>query len=232
MSPKPASSQKNRRWVAFLSIIILVLVLVFFCLLLWPWRRAITDPSVRKEFQLWMQSLGFRGWCLFILLQLVQIVIAVIPGEPFELLGGILYGSLGGLISCLLGILLGSTIVFKLVRRFGYPLVTSIFPEEKLHSLPILQKPERLERLILLLFLIPGTPKDLLTYAAGLTDISMKRFLLLSTFARIPSVITSVWVGASIREGEWLLSLILFGATAVIGLLGIWIHKKKFGGQD
>lgn len=228
MPRKFISKRVSKKLVTTLSILTLLLVLGFFFLLLWPWRGAVTNADIRKEFQLWMQSLGFDGWCLFIALQMTQVIVAVIPGEPFEMLAGILYGSLGGLVSSLFGTLLGSSIVFMLVRRFGYPLVTSFFPEEKIRSLPILNRPERLERLILLLFLIPGTPKDILTYAVGLTNIEMKRFLALSTFARIPSVITSVWVGSSIREGDWLISLIIFGITAAVGLLGIWIHKIKF----
>ena len=107
--------------------------------------------------------------------------------------------------------------------------MASFFPEEKIHNLPILNNPERLEQITLLLFLIPGTPKDILTYAAGLTDIPAKRFLLIATFARIPSIVTSVWAGASLRAGNWIISILLFTAAALIGLGGIWIHKKKFG---
>jgi len=211
-----------------ISVLFLLLVISYFAALLWPWRAAITDKAVRIEFEHWMQELGFGGWLLFILLQLIQVIIAIIPGEPFEVLGGILYGSLGGLFSCLLGILLGSTLIFMTVRKFGYPLVCSLYPEEKIKALPFFKTKERLEGLVLILFLIPGTPKDLLTYAAGLTSIGIKRFLFLSTFARIPSVITSVWVGAAVREGDWFRSLLLFALTAAIGLIGIWIHKVKF----
>ena len=226
------SRKTRRKIVSVVSAFFLLLVIGYFIGLLWPWRAAITDKTVRAEFEMWMHDLGFGGWILFIVLQLIQVIIAIIPGEPFEMLAGILFGSLGGLLSCLLGILLGSTLIFATVRKFGYPLVTSFYPEEKIRALPIFKKKEHLEGLILILFLIPGTPKDLLTYAAGLTSIEMKRFLLLSTFARIPSVITSVWVGAAVREGDWIRSLLLFLLTAGIGLLGIWIHKVKFADQS
>ena len=67
--------------------------------ILFPWRGAITDPVQRQEFQAWLGSLGIGGWFIFMALQIIQIVIAVIPGEPIELLAGILYGGWGGLAS-------------------------------------------------------------------------------------------------------------------------------------
>ena len=229
MPRKIPTKSAGRKWIRLFSILALLIIICGFLSLLWPWRQAIVDAKVREEFQNWMQSLGFAGWCIFIALQIIQIVIAIIPGEPFELLAGILYGPWMGLFSCMFGGLLGSAIVFFLVRRYGFPLVASFFPEEKIHNLPILNNPERLEQITLLLFLIPGTPKDILTYAAGLTDIPAKRFLLIATFARIPSIVTSVWAGASLRAGNWIISILLFTAAALIGLGGIWIHKKKFG---
>lgn len=241
MSPNPHKDQSNQqagiprrlssKWIAIISAAAVLGVCGGLIWLLWPWRGAITDPVQRQEFQVWLGSLGIRGWFIFMALQIIQIVIAVIPGEPVELLAGILYGGWGGLASCLAGVWLGEAAVFYLVRRFGYPFVSSFFSEDKLKSLPIFKNPSRLEQLTFILFLIPGTPKDILTYAAGLTDIDPTRFLVLSTFARIPSIITSVFVGANIRKGNWLVSVLLFAVAGLLGLLGIWIHKKLFGGK-
>lgn len=242
MSPNPHKDQPNQqagsshrfssKWIAVISAAAVLGVCGGLIWLLWPWRGAITDPVQRQEFQVWLSSLGIRGWFIFMALQIIQIVIAVIPGEPVELLAGILYGGWGGLASCLAGVWLGEAAVFYLVRRFGYPLVSSFFSEDKLKSLPIFKNPSRLEQLVFILFLIPGTPKDILTYAAGLTDINPTRFLVLSTFARIPSIITSVFVGANIRKGNWLVSVLLFAVAGLLGLFGIWIHKKLFGGKN
>ncbi len=242
MSPNPHKDQSNQpagnsrhlssKWIAVISIAAVLGICGGLIWLLWPWRGAITDPVQRQEFQVWLGSLGIRGWFIFMALQIIQIVIAIIPGEPVELLAGILYGGWGGLASCLAGVWLGEATVFYLVRRFGYPLVSSFFSEDKLKSLPIFKNPNRLEQLTFILFLIPGTPKDILTYAAGLTDINPTRFLVLSTFARIPSIITSVFVGANIRKGNWLASLLLFAAAGLLGLFGLWIHKKIFGSKS
>ena len=77
-----------------------------------------------------------------------------------------------------------------------------------------------------LLFLIPGTPKDMLTYLAGTTDIPLARFLILATFARIPSVITSTYIGSTALTGKWYVTLLLLGLTAAMGLAGILLRDK------
>ena len=79
---------------------------------------------------------------------------------------------------------------------------------------------------MILLFLIPGTPKDLLVYIGGLFPVKPLRFILISTFARFPSVISSTIAGANFAKGDWKMSLIAYAITFVIvGILLIIINK-------
>ena len=77
-----------------------------------------------------------------------------------------------------------------------------------------------------ILFLIPGTPKDMLTYIVGVTDMSVWKFIGISTFARIPSVLSSTIIGSTMRQGEWKVSLIVFLVTGIIGIVGIGFKVK------
>ena len=138
-----------------------------------------------------------------------------------ELAAGLLYGTWGGLLICLTGILLGSSMIFAIVRRFGRPLVQRLVDEESIQKYAFLTDARKLDTLIFLMFLIPGTPKDTLNYLCPLTSISPVRFLVLSTFARIPSVISSTFAGANFAEGNLLASVIVLGITSAVGLLGI-----------
>lgn len=203
----------------------LALIVVLTVLLLPEFRR-LTDPAVQQALRVWVRSLGLAGWLFTLGVQILQVVIAFIPGEPVELLAGVLYGTWGGLGTCLLGILLASSFIFFTVRRFGCRLVYRLFGKDKLAEFEFLNKTEKVEAVVFLLFLIPGTPKDMLTYFAGVSRIKASSFLLLSTFARLPSVVTSTMMGATMSRGDWTGTLIVFLITAAIGLFGIFYKRR------
>ncbi|MEG2088368.1 MAG: VTT domain-containing protein, partial [Angelakisella sp.] len=161
----------------------------------------------------------------------LQIVVAVIPGEPIEVVAGAMYGIWGGLAVCLTGVLVGSAGIFWAVRRLGRERLrkTKLYP--KLMNYKFLSNEEKLEAIVFLLYLIPGTPKDMLVYVCALTELPMRSFLLISTLARIPSVITSTMAGATFISGNYLLTIAIFVMTGLAGLMGIWYHNKRFGKQ-
>lgn len=112
--------------------------------------------------------------------------------------------------------MIASSAIFFLVRRFGYRLVARIFGEQKLSEFKFINNTKKVETVTFILFLIPGTPKDMLTYLAGVSKIRPAQFLLISTFARIPSIITSTWMGASVSRGNWGMAIVVFLLTAAI----------------
>ena len=179
----PEEKKQYRKLIA--AAVGFVLVIGILSLLCMPLSRRLSDPGNQEQLRAWIDSLGFTGWLILLGVQILQIVIAFIPGEPVELLAGALYGAWGGLLTCFI------------------------------------------------LFLIPGTPKDMLTYLAGVSKIRPAQFLLISTFARIPSIITSTWMGASVSRGNWGMAIVVFLLTAAIGLVGIlykqrvmdWLHR-------
>ena len=158
-----------------------------------PVAQWLSTPENRSLVWQKIDALGPWGAVIFLVIQILQVVIAFIPGEPVELAAGLLYGTWGGLLICLTGILLGSSMIFAVVRRFGRPLVQRLVDEESIQKYAFLTDARKLDTLIFLMFLIPGTPKDTLNYLCPLTSISPVRFLVLSTFARIPSVISSTF---------------------------------------
>ena len=79
---------------------------------------------------------------------------------------------------------------------------------------------------MIILFIIPGTPKDLFVYIAGLLPIHPIRFIAISTFARIPSIISSTLAGANLATGDWKMSLIIYAITFVIVGIIVFLIKK------
>ena len=89
------------------------------------------------------------------------------------------------------------------------------------------KNPKKIEYIMLILFLIPGTPKDLLVYVAGLLPIKPLRFLIISTFARIPSIVSSTVAGSSIVEGNWKIGVVLYALIFIVVGVIIFIVEKN-----
>lgn len=169
---------------------------------------------------------GFDKW-VFVAIRAFQTVIKIIPAEPLEIGSGVLYGTWGGMLLCMLGTMIGSFVIIALTRAFGRRLVEVFIPVEKINSLRFLQNKKRVYISLFLVYLLPGTPKDILTYAAGITDIDMKKFLLITGIARIPSILTSTWCGEQLIEQNYTLAIIIFAATTVATVLCSLIYKKN-----
>ena len=210
-----------------LPIIIFVLLLAALTWIFWPYVKELGTDEGRAEFKAWVDGLGFGGWLVSLGIQLLQIFVAFIPGEPVELLLGYLWGPWLGLLTCLVGIFIGTLAIFLLVRRFGMPFVRKIVGDDDLTKYKFLSNKNKLELTVFVLFFIPGTPKDALTYIAPIAPISPVKYLLIATFARIPSIINSTILGDSIAEGNYFLAIAVFVITAVISVVGI-IFGNKF----
>ncbi|MBQ8302481.1 MAG: TVP38/TMEM64 family protein [Clostridia bacterium] len=210
-----------------IPIIIFVAIMGVITILLWPYIEGLATEEGREEFKAWVDGLGFGGWLVTLGIQLLQIFVALIPGEPVELMLGYVWGPWLGTLTCLLGIFIGTLTIFLLVRKFGMKFVKRVVGTDDLTKYKFLSNKNKVDITIFILFFIPGTPKDALTYIAPIAPIGPIKYLLIATFARIPSIITSTLLGDSIAEGNWILAVIVFAITAVISIVGI-IFGNKF----
>ena len=188
-----------------------------------PMVRLAEDPAA---FQAWVDAYGMGGKLIFVSMVVLQVLVAFIPGEPIELAAGYAFGFWEGTVLTLAGFLLGSLVVFLLVRRFGVKLVTVFFAEKKIREFSFLRNPKKTRMIAFLLMLIPGTPKDFLSYFAGLTQLTLKQWLWIVAIGRLPSLITSTATGAAAGEKNYLLSAIMLGITAIITVAGIIYYRS------
>lgn len=179
-----------------------------------------------------IRNKGINGWFIFLLIQILQVVISFIPGEPVEVIGGVIYGAFGGLLTCMLGCLIGSMIVYFLSLKIGKSFIKLFVKEKDFNEVKFLKNEKRVEELVFIFYFIPGTPKDIITYLAPYTKIKPLKFFLISTFARIPSIITSTWAGSSISKNNWGLTIGVFLGTFLIALLGLLIRQKIFNKRE
>ena len=220
---KSTLTEKQKKRLAAGAVVIFIL---FSAAVFWfvgrPMIRFARQPEL---FRAWVEQRGVWGKLAYVGMVLLQVLVAVIPGEPLEICGGYAFGALWGTVLCLLGALLGSVAVFAFVRRFGQPLVEVFFPREKLESLRFLHSSPRRDALLWLIFTVPGTPKDLLCYFAGLTDLSWGKWLLISSVGRIPSIVTSTIGGDALGVQNYQFALIAFAVTLAISGVGLLIYR-------
>ncbi len=207
--------------------VILSVVSAFFIALtalgLWLFRDYIADPALLRD------RIGehyFIGAVFMVLISAVQVIVALLPGEFVEIAAGYVFGSWMGSLLCLAGIVLGSCTTILLVRRFGRKFVYAFYPKEKIENLPILREPAKRNLLTFLLFAIPGTPKDLFTYAIGLTDMSIPLYIALTTVARFPSVILSTLSGNAAGTRDWSGSIIFIVISVAVSGIGLLIYNR------
>lgn len=187
-----------------------------------PLIRFASQP---ERFRQWIDSHGIWGPLAYMGMVALQVILAVIPGEPFEIAGGYAFGAVEGTLLCLTAATAGSLLVFFLVRIFGTRLVRVFFSQEQVQSLRFLKTSPKRDFLFLLIFMIPGTPKDLLCYFAGLTDIRLPVWLLICSVGRIPSLVTSTVGGDALGTKNYWFAVILFAVTLAISALGLLLYR-------
>lgn len=156
----------------------------------------------------------------------LQIFLAFLPGEPLELASGYLFGSFTGTLVCLAGSLLGTLIVYYLARIFQHTIIDKMFAQDKVAEVKKIFSSKKSKFWLFIIFLIPGSPKDIMTYLVSLTDIEIKQWLLLTTIGRIPSIVTSTYLTGSLKDGNLFLAISIFIVTIVMVIGGTIYYKK------
>ena len=217
-------TDKHKKLISAAGIaLFLLLSLAIFWFVGKPFLAFVSEP---EKFRLWVDGHGIWGRLAFLGMMLLQVFVAIIPGEPLEIGAGYAFGAVEGTILCILGAGIGSALVFFFVRRFGVKAVEVFISQEKIRSVRFLNDPKRLYPLITIAFLLPGAPKDVLCYCAGLTPIRFRHFLWISSICRLPSVVTSVLGGNALGSGNWQAAVWIFLATMAVSLIGLLIYKR------
>ncbi len=169
----------------------------------------------RARMSRFLDSLGMWGFAGFILLQVVQVVAAPIPGEATGILGGFLYGPALGILLSTVGLTIGSFIAFALSRAFGRPLTEKLVDKSTMDRFDYLLH-HKGKFLVFLLFLIPGFPKDYLCYILGLGHLSTLEFLGIASSGRLLGTSMLTLGGHYLRDKEYWNLFLLCGAAVVV----------------
>lgn len=210
-------------------LVIVIAIIIGTIIYLMPLFKNISTVEGQLAFKQKIQESGFIGFLMLFGLQFAQVFLIIIPGEPIEILAGMCYGAVYGTLFIELSAFIISCIIIFAVRKLGRKFVYSFCDEEKVKKIEnskLFQNSKTIEWIMIILFLIPGTPKDLLVYIAGLLPVKPLRFILISTFARLPSVVSSTFAGNTLMKGDWKSSLVIYAITFLLVGLVVFIVNK------
>ena len=169
-----------------------------------------------------ISSAGIWAPIIYIFLQIAQTVLAPIPGGAVGLVGGFLFGW-WGILWTLIGSTIGYWIVLSLSRRLGRPFVEKVVSKELMAKFDYLTN-DRGPLVFFLIFLIPGLPDDIVMYIAGLSQISLRKLLVMATVGRIPSMIGTNMIGHSVGNADIKSTVII---TTVCVLVLVFVAMKR-----
>ena len=216
------------KYMGRLIIILLVIAAAVFFIIHYDLHTFFID---RKKIIPFINSFGPASVLVFIPLQILQVLIAPIPGELTGFIGGYLYGVTLGTIYSTIGLSIGSWIAFILSRKFGLPLVEKFVKPEIIGKYDHFME-HKGTFVSFLLFLIPGFPKDSLCYILGLSHMNVRSFIVISAVARLLGTILLSVQGSYVRNDQDTAFFILLGLSGLIFLVGYffgqnWLSKLR-----
>ena len=228
-----SNRNKKLKIVKLVVFVVTILLMIGMTIYLFPVMKNLSTYEGQIAFKEKVNNSGIYGFLSLLGLQFAQIFLVVLPGEPLEILAGMCYGAVGGTLFIFFSVALTTTVIFLLTRKFGKELIYDSFGREKIEKIEnskVFQNPKNIEFIFAICFAIVGTPKDLLTYIGALFPIKPLRFIIIATFCRFPSIISSTIVGQYFSRGNWKISiidLITFAFTFLIIALVKFFDKEK-----
>ena len=195
---------------------------------LWPTIVSLTTEEGVAQVTQAVRDSGPLAVLIMLGLQFLQVIVAFIPGEVVQIVAGILYGPFWGTVLILGGACGSTIIIYYLVQKLGAPFVQKMVPAETQKKLDFITRTSRIDAIVFVLFLIPGLPKDFITYLVSVTDVRPKRFFLFSTLGRAPGVIATSFAGSSIADGNWIFLLVIIVLVVVVFVVAFFKRDYVF----
>ena len=225
MKDKLKAKKTAKKWLSILKLLVLLIVVVGI-----PVYIYFKYPDFFEQFQsmesvnAFLEQYHAESFFVYYGLQIIQILLPVIPGQFIQFAGGYLYSFWPAYLVAIAGAATGTTLSFCLARLLGKDAIHLIFGEERINRFVEKLNSKKAFVIILVLFLFPGFPKDFVSYAAGISEIKLKSFLMVSLIGRTPAMMGTIMMGSMLRTGSYV-GLIILGVITVI--LFIWCIWKR-----
>lgn len=223
-------AKKTKVVISILKLILLIGIVVAIPVYIWLFQQNFMSQFTSfQDIVKFLKNYETESVYIYIGIQIIQIVISVIPGQAFQFAAGYLYGAFPALIYSWIGASIGTLLSFYLAKLLGRDALHLFFGEERMNYFIERLNSKKSYIIVFLIYLIPGLPKDMVSYAAGLSEIKFKAFIILSLIGRTPGMAGSLLIGALYYKKEYVLMGIIVG-VAIIAFITCIICRKKLSG--
>jgi len=188
-------------------------------------RWGLADWLNRAQLEAWLAKLGAWGPAGIVIAEVLQVLLAPVPGQVVGLAAGYLYGVWGGAALCMAGLMVGTLLAVWLARRLGRPFVERLAKPEQLARLDAYAKRHGAFA-FLVIFLLPFLPDDVCCFLAGLTPLRISQVLIAALIGRAPGVIVSTLIGAQAHALSWEQWIAIAAASLVLAVLFYFYQDK------
>lgn len=223
----PLLNNTTKRWLLVGSVLVLAVLTWLLRQSLSTWLAVLSDQEFVSSY---VQSYGALAPLVLALLQVLQVIVAFIPGHVFVIAGGYIYGMPWGLLFNIVCVVTASQLGFLLARWAGRPMVHRLAPRETIDKWEAIAEKQGF-LFFTIAFVLPVFPTDIMNFVAGLTGISSKKFLAANFLGRFPSVLLLTLIGShglELSHTAWVLLALLVTAVYIAGRFAILRIEKKY----
>lgn len=230
---KKDKKEQLRRWFTILKFALLILIVVGLPLYIlvyhWEWISTLRDLDQVREL---IAGYKKEGALIYVLAQVLQIIVCILPGQPLQIAIGFMFGFFIAYALSLLGAGVGTVITYYLGKLLGRDAVHMLFGEKRIGKYIDRMNSKRAVTIVFLIYLIPGLPKDIVSYAAGISDMKLKPFLLISLVGRSPGMIASLLIGKQIYAGSYTSAIVIAAVALVACIIAIFYRQRLIAWFD
>lgn len=224
------ASVKNKKTLAILKLILLVIIIAGVPAFLYlKYGSEVFSKDAASRLLEYLLANKHIAALLIVVIQMIQVVICFLPGQPVQFAASYMFGVAGGFALSIAGAVIGTVISFYLARFLGRDAMHFLFGEEKVRDYKQKLDSGRGLLLAFLIYLIPGIPKDLVSYVAGISDMRFRPFLIVATLGRSPGMLGSLLLGHFFGKQDYRAMIIIAVIVAVI-LLICYIKRDELTG--
>lgn len=226
---KKQKAEKVQKALSIVKIAVLLFIIVGIPLIIYVNNPDVihlfTDRNAMNDF---LSAHQGKGIIIFVGIQIFQVVVSVIPGQIIQMAAGFVFGGLKAYLFAIGGVFVGTFIAFNLSKYLGKDAIMLIFKEKNVTKFIDMMSSKKAYVAIILIYLIPGLPKDVFTYAAGLSNFKALPFVITSVIARSPAMIGSLAFGAMFRDQNYVGMVILCVAVGILLIVAFIKRKALF----
>lgn len=190
-------------------------------------KEIFNTDATKEEVQLAIDKLGVRAYLVVAILSMIQVVLTFVPAEPLHVISGISFGLWEGILTCLIGIMLGNTIVYILYKIFGAKL-TDYFAANVDFDFNSASASNKIALIVIILYCLPAIPYGIICFFAASMGMKYHKYILITGVGSIPSLFLDVGLGHLTMSTSWTISIIVFVVLIVLVILMYKFKKQIF----